>query len=209
MDLRSVIADDFSSIVDDLRNVMVGGVNYRKCLRRSVSTKEADASAGKYLTSDTVFHLDASEHDTRPTIGGAITDFEGDWIILSVERQTLLNRWRCVSRMLWIDPTLTVTIQKATYTKGDTGAIEPTWTTVLEDVVAKVQIESGSVETENANRTTEQQATVYFSAPQYLGPAYRIIAPDSTVLKVLSWEGFSTIDQLFSAKCEVSKWPQA
>lgn len=209
MDLHDIIADDFATIVDHLRNVIIGGVNYRKCLRRSVTVKEAAASAGKYLTSDTVFHLDSAEYITQPKIGGEITDIEGDWTIIAVDRQTLLNRWKCTCRLLWIDPTQTVTIQKATYTKGTTGAIEPTWTVVDENVVAKIQIESASVETDNANRTSMQLATVYFAASQDLGPAYRIIGSSGEVLKVLSWEGFSVIDQLFSAKCEVSKWPQA
>lgn len=203
------VSDDFGQITDWLNPVTVGITSVDRCLRRAIDTREAAVSDGKYLASDVAFHLDASEHPQRPAVGSTITDDDGDWVIISIARQTLANRWRCVCRQLWIDPTLTVTIQKATYTKSVTGAIEPAWSTVAEDVVAKIVIEAESVESMNSNRTTKQRASVYFTSSEELGSAHRIVGAEGEVLKVISWAGYDEIESLFKAECEVSRWPQS
>jgi len=202
------LAGDFAAVTDNLKTVIVDGIDVDACLRRAVSVREAAASGGKYLTSDTSFHLDAAECPA-PAIGGVITDVDGPWTIISVDWQSLVNRWRCVSRKLSIDSGSLVTIQRATYTKSVTGAEEPTFTVVASNVPAKIQYLSAEVETGNTNRTTRVDARVYFATVQTLGPSYRIIGPAGEVLKVLSWEGFNETEVLFSAACEVSKWPRA
>lgn len=201
-------AGDFAAVVDGLKRVVVDGIDVNACLRRAVSVREAAASGGKYLTSDTAFHLDVAEIP-EPSIGGKITDVDGEWTILSVDWHTLVNRWRCVSRKLSISGGVTVTIQRATYAKGTTGAEEPTWATLASNVSAKVHLLSAEVETENTNRTSRINARVYFAAAQSLGPADRILTTDDMTLKVLSWDGFDETAQFFAATCEVSKWPRA
>lgn len=203
------IAGDFGDVVDWLNPATVDGTEVDHCLRRAIDTKEAAASGGKYLASDVAFHVDIAERATRPAIGGSIVDDDGTWTILSVAKQTLANRWRCVCRLLWIDPTLTVTIQKATFAKGITGANEPTWTTLASGVVAKIHIEEREVESTRANRTTRTRANVYFAAPQAITVACRVVASDGAIYKILSWDGFDDIENLFRATAEVSKWPEA
>ena len=209
MSLNIDIASDFAEIVDWINPVTVDGVDVDTALRRAIDTKEAAASDGKYLTSDVAFHLDVADHASRPEIGKAIVDGDGTWTILSVAKQTLANRWRCVCRQLTIDPAVLVSIQRATYEKGTTGAIEPSWTTIAIDVVAKVQRLTQSMDVAYGNRTGVTDAVVYFAEEYELQPADRIIGPDNEVLKVLSWDGFDRIDMLFKASCEISQWPQS
>ena len=193
------IADDFTSITDWLKTIAVNGTNVPKSLRRAISTKEAAASGGKYLSSDVAFHLDQSIHPARPAIGATITDTDGDWTVLEVGNQTLGNRWRCVSRQLWIDPALTVTITAPTTTKGTTGAIERTWATLAENVVAKIEIDRETVEAGSGNRASFKFVTIYFASPQTLHTGYRIEASDGSTYEVSAWEGFSQVDALFRA----------
>jgi hypothetical protein len=208
MTLELDLSDDFALITDWLKPVVIDSVNVNACLRRAVGVREAAASGGKYTTSDTAFHLDSAEC-SAPAIGGTITDEDGDWTIISVDWQTFVKRWRCVSRQLAITGGLTVTIQQATYSKGATGAEEPTWANMSTGVSAKVHYESAEVETTHGNRVSMSTAKVYFASPQTLGAGYRILASDGATLKVMSWDGFDEIEQFFTATCEVSKWPQS
>lgn len=208
MTLELDLATDFASITDWLKPVVIDGTDVNACLRRAVGVREAAASGGKYTTSDVAFHLDSAEC-SAPAIGGTIVDEDGSWTIISVDWQTFVKRWRCVSRQLAIVGGLTVTIQQATYTKSTTGAEEPTWANVSTGVSAKVHYESAEVETAHGNRVSISSVKVYFASPQTLGPNYRILASDGAILKVISWDGFNEIDQFFTATCEVSKWPQS
>lgn len=211
MSLSLSIAGDFASITDNLKTVTIAGSSVSNCLRRAVTTKEASASGGKHTVSDTVFHVDQAAYTSQPEIGGTITDVDGDWTILSVQWQTFVRRWRCVCRQLAIAdiPANRVTIQQASYTKSSTGAEEPTWADVASDVLAMIVLDKSTVDVTHSNRVVGTAAKVMFTASQSLTSASRIVSSTGAVLKVLAWEGFSTIDQYFTASCEVSKWPQS
>lgn len=208
MTLQLDISTDFAMITDWLAPVTVSGVIVESALRRAITVKQVQASGGKYLSSDVTFHLDRAELQQQPKLGTQIIDSDGRWTILGVHWETLANRWKCVCRKLSIDRCSTVTIQRATYAKSVTGAAEPTWATLATGVVAKVQFLQATVEADRSNRTTQKTATVFFLEEQSLQPSDRIIS-GSTTLKVLAWNGFSELEQLFTADCEVSIWPQA
>jgi hypothetical protein len=203
------IASDFAAITDWLRIVTVDGQSVDKTLRRAITTREAQASGGKYLTSDAAFHLDKALHPAEPMVGWQIVDESVAWTILSHELHTLANRWRCVCRKLKISAGEVVSIQRATYTKGATGAKEPAWTTIASGVSARAQYLSAEIDTGHASRSTTTNAKVYFADPQTLQQGDRIVSNAGTILKVIRWEGFDSIEALFSAECEVSKWPQS
>jgi len=208
MTLALDISKDFAQVTDWLKPVKVGVTMVDSALRRAISTKEAAASGGRYKVSDVNFHLDQAELPGGPSIGMQIVDADGTWTILETIYETLANRWRCICRQLNIDSATKVTIQRATYAKGTTGATEPTWATLAIDVAAKVQLQSADVETDRSNRIAVAEAIVYFAQQQDLRPSDRIIS-GSTTLKVLSWDGFDSLEQLFKASCEVSVWPQS
>lgn len=208
MSLDLDLSTDFASITDGLARVIVDGIDVDACLRRAVSVREAAASGGKYLSTDVAFHLDAQEIPA-PAVGGKITDVDGEWTILGIDWQTLVRRWRCVARKLSITGGVLVTIQRATYAKGATGAEEPTWANTATGVLARIQILSSRMGVTNTNRTSQSDARVFFATNQMLGPSYRILGPSGQILKVMSWDGFDDINQLFVATCEVSKWPRS
>lgn len=197
------ISTDFATVTDGLASATVDGTAVTAVLRRAVSTNEAAKSNGKYLSSDTVFHVDVAEKASRPAVGGLIVDADGNWTILEVAKQSLSNRWRCVCRQLYLDPSFTVTIQKATYAKGASGALEPTWSDEATGVAAKIVIDSEERDLHQENWRTLRNAIVYFAASYPLTPQHRIIGPNDETLRVLSWEGFDEIKQLFAAKCEL------
>jgi hypothetical protein len=202
------LSTDFATVTDGLAKVIVDGIDVNACLRRAVSVREAAASGGKYLSTDVAFHLDAQELPA-PSVGGKITDVDGEWTILGIDWQTLVKRWRCVARQLKIGDGLTVAIQAPTYTKGATGAEEATFSNVASGIPARIQLLTSEMEVVNTNRTSKTDARVFFATEQTLGPGYRIIGSGGQILKVLSWDGFDDINQFFAATCEVSKWPRS
>ena len=202
------IADDFTSITDGLSSVTVGGLSVTNALRRQISIKEAESSGGKYLASDVTFHFPLTEHATQPDLGAIIADSDGNWRIVSAAKQTLNTRWRCVCRLLAIDPTSIVTIQLATYSKGTGGAMEPTWADVA-DVNGQVHFKTASIEHANDARHSVSEVEVYFADAQTLTANHRILTADSTELKLKEWNGFDELMQLYTAKCEVVKWPHS
>lgn len=208
MSLTLDLSTDFATVTDGLAKVIVDGIDVNACLRRAVSVREAAASGGKYLSTDVAFHLDAQELPA-PSVGGKITDVDGEWTILGIDWQTLVKRWRCVARQLKIGDGLTVAIQAPTYTKGATGAEEATFSNVASGIPARIQLLTSEMEVVNTNRTSKTDARVFFATEQTLGPGYRIIGSGGQILKVLSWDGFDDINQFFAATCEVSKWPRS
>jgi len=215
LDFATDIQDDFAAIVDGLTAVTIVSrdateTEVEHCLRRAVNHREAAASDGKYTTDDVVFHFPTEEAE-RPELGAVIRDEDGDWTVLEVAKQTLNHRYRCVCRNLVIVAGLDtlVTIQAATFAKGPTGALEPTWSNVATDVLAKIQIESAERDVQHNAKDTPQKATVYFASQQVLTTNNRIVGPDDTIYKVVSWSDADRIDRLFAVQCEVSKWPQS
>lgn len=201
-------SNDFANIVDGLSAVTVGGLNVPSTLRRQIDIREVEKSGGKYLSNDSVFHFPLTEHATQPDLGTIIADNDGNWRIVSVAKQTLNTRWRCVSRLLTIDPTSIVTIQVASYAIGTTGAMEPTWSDVGQ-VNGQVHYKSATVEHANDARHSVREAEVYFADAQTLTANNQIVVSDGTVLKLKEWNGFDELMQLYTAKCEVVKWPHS
>ncbi len=209
------IADDLETVADGLGAVTLTHRNgaeevIASALRRAVSKREAASSHGKYTTADTNFHFQSDAVDTSPKVGEIITDSDGDWTILEVGTQTLGTRYRCVCRNLAIfhDLHTLVTIQLATFAKGTGGAQEPTWSTWRENVRAKIVIDRQEFSVEHGRQQAPKQASVFFASPLSLTTNHRIVDPhDGTVYSVKSWQDAEAIDKLFSAQCEVSRWP--
>lgn len=138
---------DFETITDGLEAVTLDRRNssntaVTNALRRNVSTTEIAASNGKLQSGDTRWHLPAAEVTTSPRLGDRIKDGSSDyWTILEVRKDTLSNRWRCVSRNLRIVYALedTVTIEVAAVAKGTAGAAERTWSVWRTGVRCRIQ----------------------------------------------------------------------
>jgi hypothetical protein len=166
---------DFETIADGLEAVTLDrrgssdNVSVTKALRRNVSTTEIAASNGKLQSGDTRWHLPASEVTTTPRLGDWIEDSSGDrWQVLEIRKDTLSNRWRCISRNLRIVYGLddTVTIQVASYAKGTAGAPERTYTTWRTGVRCRVQ-EVAATHGDEAGARRTQKAYVILCEDDY------------------------------------------
>jgi len=166
-------------------------------LRRTVSTREAEASGGDYTASDVVWHLPASELPAPPTVGDRIVEASGaTWTILRVQQMTQDSRWRCIARELRIadhEATL-VEIEVATWTKGDAGAATASWSTEQSDVRAAIQPERVEVRIENGRRTVESTHRVYLEQSLTLTENHRLVGPDATIYQVLRTEKSDRLD---------------
>lgn len=216
MTLDIDIAGDFAAITDWQRSVMVDDVQVDAALRRAVTSQEIAMSGGQIKANDTVFHLDAAEHELVPKLGSQIVDYEAlVWTVIQVQWQTFVRRWRCTCRQVVIgdgdatNPNNLVSVQRATMAKGTTGALEPTWSTIASNLMAAVQYQTTSVDVENDNRHATSVVRVFFAKPFSLKPSDRINAPGGAILKVVGWNGFDPMEGYFTATCEVTKWPQA
>ena len=193
------ISDDLAEVVDWTRSVSLDGEATDYSLRRGITTEEAAASGGRFTTADVVFHLPQNQVASVPVPGSQIVDESETWTVLSVGNLTLASRYRCVCRKLWIDPTLTVTIQAQASAKGSTGAIVRTWQTIAEDVVAKIVVDQEEVSSSGGSRASYKMATVFFVEPIDLLAGHRIVSLSGETFEAQSWQGFSELDGLFRA----------
>ena len=98
-------SDDLADVTDGLTPVTVTrpgsstATDVAHALRRSVRTREAEESEGRYTASDVAWHLPAAELTAAPRPGDVIVDGDGQrWTVLDVQEARLAGTWRCVAR---------------------------------------------------------------------------------------------------------------
>lgn len=99
-------------------------------VRRALARQEAEASAGRYLADDVVFHLPASDDVPEPDVGATLTEADGTmWTILELRRETLHTRLRCLCRRRRIIAELTelATFYRAVWEKTASGVPVAQW----------------------------------------------------------------------------------
>lgn len=178
-------------------------------LRRGVTAREAEASQGKYTQADAKWHLPAEETSFAPEVGMRLEDEAGTtWTILQVERLALGTRWTCWARDLVLVEGLAerVTIQRATWVKGDAGALHPEWEDWQVDLPARLQLQSASVQSEKQQRAGRARVKV-FLAEQVLVDGNHRLVHQGQVYNVLGYEKPDRIDQLFVIEAERVPWP--
>jgi hypothetical protein len=178
--------------------------------RLGLTTREAAASDGRYTASDVVWHLSTIELPTSPRLGDVICDDAGRrWTVLDVARTTLGSRWRCTSRSLAIVHGLddTITVLKAHYSKGEGGAMEPTWLPSKTGIRARIQPVAWRYDTRHQVRETTVRCRIYVEEPLGLDHSHRIQASDGTIYKILGTTAAETIGELETIEAEVTPWP--
>lgn len=176
-----------------------GSVEVDGALRRHVLVREAEASDGKYATSDLDWHLPAAALVEGPAVGTVITDGEGvRWTVLAVERDTLGTRFRCRSRSLAIQGGLDrlVTLQVATWIKGASGAAMAQWQDVRTDLAARIQPEQAAAGVEHDRRLTRVTHRIFLAEEVVVDHNHRFVA-GSEAYHVLGYEKPERIDALF------------
>lgn len=194
---------DFQTVADALQPVTVGRpgssevAEVAQALRRGVTTREAQRSAGRLTAADVAWHLPAAELPEPPALGDVILDAGGRrWTVLQVQRATLDGRWRCLARDLAVVHRLddTVDIQQATYTKSSGGADEPTWHAWKTGLRARIQPALAEVKDERLRQVTRSVVLIYLEEDLAVDHRHRVKGPDGTLYRVRGFRKAQRID---------------
>jgi len=194
---------DFQTVADALVPVTVvapgssDSTEVAGALRRGVTTREAQRSAGRLTAADVAWHLPAAELPEAPSPGDVILDAGARrWTVLEVERATLDGRWRCLARDLAVAHRLddTVDIQQATYAKGSGGADEPTWHTWKTGLRARIQPALAEVKDERLRQVTRSVYLIYLEENLAVDHRHRVKGPDGTLYRVTGFRKAQRID---------------
>lgn len=208
---------DFSDVTDllepvtlkDRRGNTLDSIPAAK--RLSLSTREAAASGGQYRQGDTTWHLPVDSVTAPPQLGQKIIDSFGDnYTILGIDRIVLDSRYRCISRNLTIAEGLDqlITIQRATWTKGRSGALAATWSDWRTGIAARIQAITSRVETRHELKHTRVTHQIFLSEPIAVDQNTRVIGPDGAVYDVVRYEKPDRIDKLPLIEAQQSPWPR-
>ena len=215
---------DFEDVTDGLEAVTINrrgssdNVSVTNALQRALGTREIEASDGKYLRGDVVWHIPAVEvvngdGDTiEPAPGDLIVDAASDrWTILEKRLDTLEHRWRLVTRNPRIAYGLddTIDIRRLTYAKGVSGADEPTPHTWLSGVRARIQPGASNFEIEHAAKRRVKQVDIFIAEDLDLHTRHQVRGKDGTTYKITSYDKAERIGELSVIHAEVTPWPQA
>lgn len=204
---------DFAAVCDGLQAVTftpAGGADQSitHALKRSVRRREADPSNGLYTSADVRWHLPIEEVTGEPVPGGTITEGSTEWTILTVDRDTLSDRWRCTCRNLVVTEQLNtvVTIEVASLAKGATGAHVETWSELLDDVRAKIQRMSATEKSEHGVRQLDRSYRAYMRERVDLRGKHRLVDSDGTVYLITGYRNPDRIDTL--TEVDLSLWTE-
>jgi hypothetical protein len=172
--------------------------NVTHALGKSVTTREAAASNGRYQLGDRFWTFPAAEG--TPSLGSVLVDPSGEqWTIIDQNKEDLMALWKCTGRNLAITGNLNeyVTILKRTITKGTSGAVESSWPIWKQNVRGRLQ-ESSSNRSEQHGRQSGTITAKVFTAVQYkLDNGYRVVRnSDGVIWEVEGYENPDSIGSL-------------
>jgi len=146
MTLQLNLAGDFA-VLDDIETVVVrrasdGAERSVPALKCRLAKREAEASSGKYLASDVVFHFALVGTAAACEVGDQVVEADGArWTILETRREAFDSRLRCAARRweLAVGLTERVTIVRAVWTKTASGVPVAEWIEAHRNVAACVR----------------------------------------------------------------------
>lgn len=206
---------DFETVVDGAAAVTLNrrgssdNVSIATALRRNLSTSEIVASDGRLRSGDTRWHFSAAEVSTSspPRMGDWIVPSDGTrFQILEVRRDTLSNRWRCVTRDLRVAYGLddTITIEEASYAKGTAGAQEATYSTHQTGIRGRIQEVDAEAGTTAGARRTERRFAVMLEADLELGTQHRLKDREGKLYRVVAVTGRASLGEPMTI--EATEW---
>jgi hypothetical protein len=217
------ISDDFLEVVDNLELVTLKRPGSStvliipEALRRALSTREAQASAGKYTQDDVVWHLPAEypTDELDPPTMQTVTPYVGDLIrpdgtgqiftILEKHLETFASRWRCVTRDLIVanELTQTVTILRRKTTRGAGAAADYTdREEVKTGFKARIQIDNTTRQVVHGRQTAITSARMFMSEAFPIDNSFVVLESNGTEWEVVSYFGPEEIGQLPVANLE-------
>ncbi len=197
-----VVVDNLETV--SLTDLSLTGQSVEGAFSTPLKTREIEASNGRYTAGDRRFHLPIVNTTSTPQVGGTITDASFTYTILDVDKAAMSGIWKVAARKLEIFSELNtlVTIQLATWAKDANGVQAATWANEHTGVRAKIQPATEGIEQDENSRTIRKRYQVIFEADQTLDHNRRIIGPDGSTYKVLSYSRRERIDVLPMALVE-------
>jgi hypothetical protein len=174
------ISTDFADVVDGLSSVQYTPrgsstpTAVANSLRRAISVREAAASDGKYTTNDVAFHLQNAVVVQGSVVGATIDDGGTIYTVLDAHYETLASRWRCISRRVVV-LTGTADIYLTSWTKGASGAQEPTTAVFASGVAAHIEKIETNPTVIDGQRFTEDVYRIYLSGDYTLTKDHYIV----------------------------------
>jgi len=168
-------------------------------LRRAISTREAQASGGRYTSSDVAWHLPIAALAAAPAVGDAIGDAAGvRWTILEVQQSIVVGRWRCLARNLAVAHGLNelVRIERAVWSKDAAGAATPTWQEEHGGLAARIQPQSAAVAIDADRMKLVLTHRVFVAEPVAVDENLRVVDADGRTYRVVGCEQPERIDAL-------------
>ena len=215
---------DFEDVTDGLEAVTINrrgssdDVSISHALQRALSTREIEASDGKYLAGDVRWHVPVVEvvNDDGDTIepdpGDVIIDAaDHRWTILEKRLDTLSHRWRLVTRDPFIAYGLddTVDILRIAYAKGTSGADEPTAHVWKAGIRARIQPVASEYGKEHAAARRVKTVRITIAEDLDLHTRHQVRGKDGTAYKITGYDRAERIGELSTIHAEVTPWPQA
>jgi len=168
-------------------------------LRRHDQVGEAEPSDGLHTAQHVQWHLPADQLSTPPPVGAVIIDGAGlRYVILGIELATLTSRFSCRCRRLAIASGLDqqVILQRATWTKSQSGVQVADWQDVRINLPARIQPQMAEISIEYDRRLTRVTHKIFLADEVVVDHTYRIVAGSQTY-RVLGYERPERIDALF------------
>jgi hypothetical protein len=156
-------------------------------------------SDGQCIAADIDWHMPAAELAVPPSIGDVILDGDGRrWTIMELELILLGTRWRCFARELSIAHGLddTVTILKAEFAKGQSGAVEPTWRLWRTGIRARIQPIEVKVDVEHFAQCATSSYRIFLEEDLTLDSTHRIRNAEGAVFQITSVTGAARLGEL-------------
>ena len=210
MPLTLDITGDFS-IVDNLETVTVTAKNNSdesvdSCFSTPIRTREIAASNGRYTAGDVRFHVPVDNTTAPPAVVIVPPTSGGEvYTILDVDNAGMSGIYKCGSRLLDIYNELNtlITVQVATWSKNANGVQAATWANEATSIRAKIQPATEQIETDEGARGVKKRFTIFLEAERTLDHDRRIVGPDSSIYKILAYQGRDRLDQLPSVLVEL------
>lgn len=208
---------DFAAIVDGLEACTIKfpgsatSTSVTHALRRAISISEAEASGGRYTTSDVNWRFPQSECTTRPPLGTKIIDSDSVyWTVLNVDDICLRSEWRCASRALEVVAGLdtTIRIQAATASKGKAGEFKPLFFDVIGGLKAKIQEVSATQTREVGLKFMRRQFRITVAEQVSVDQKMQVIGADGTEYQIDGIEQLGRIDVLPVIFASTDPFPQ-
>jgi head-tail adaptor len=209
------LADDFATYTDNVEPVTLllrvhaeDSIQPQYAIthahRNQISSSEHVPAGGDVKQGDILWQFPVAESVSTDTdlLGSTITDEDGEiHTILSASLQVFKTKWEVRTRNLTVASGLNTTVIIAvcnSYKHSSTGEAIEAWTTLYDDIKAKIQPESAEAVVEHSADETKRtyRITLQLDLTIIIGGNYRIQDQNGVIYNVKSYHSSELIDQL-------------